>query len=139
LVPFSCRVAQIKSLTCRHRPLKVKDDHLLRLGVDSISGYVPRCNIARTVVLVSAGWVCEPQVSDFLEWPRSSARPGIARRAGKTRGAGRIPGGLTAFRIIVHPHYVVPLDRGKSHKLLKKWRQKFFCNRSIFRLTQCPA
>jgi len=48
-------------------------------------------------------------------------------------------GGSTAFWIIVHPHYTLPLDRGKSHKLLKKRRQKKFCNRSIFRLTRCFA
>ena len=30
---------------------------MLKKGIDSISGYIPRCNIAHTVVVVSAGRV----------------------------------------------------------------------------------
>ncbi len=105
-----------------------------KLGVDWISGCVPRCNSARTVVFVSAGRIREPQVSGFLEWSSAPARPGIAGRAGRTPRASRIPGGPIAFRIIVHPHYLFPLDRGKSHKLLKKRRQKNFLQSQHFSL-----
>ena len=65
--------------------------------------------------------------------------PRVGAAVGHRARPGRLPGGPTAFRIVVHPHHALPLDRGKSHKLLKKRRQKNFCNRSIFCLTRCFA